>query len=244
MVRTIGSRQGRLVLCLLVGIVSVSSCAKDSPTADGVVNSRDERGVVAEESSVLPFDSLVDWKRYADEVVLATVDAESEIVSESDAEKTEYSLGRRLQLTVTDTYFERIQGPTEASVVSTGWIVSDEKGRREVRAARYSPYGRKYLCRQSLPDAGWRVGLQNHESVVGVSEGRLVVASDAHPGVRTLDGKTLEEFEKLLSSTESDPVATQYSAYNSIDMRAIVGAKPGSDRDSILEQVTPTTTPR
>ena len=208
--------------------------------ACGERSSGDERSgghvVVGQASAPFPYETLEDWKSYADHVAVFTVMDEEEVPFKpaDDASKTEGSIQRKLTLRIDETVWSAADAPAlpaQIKMNAPGWVLHD--GKRSVLRISGVPRvrpGERYLAplvrvETITPPRWWPLyaGAQ-----LLVEHGRIAPNAQADPSLRTeLAGQTVEQVAAAVERQAPDPVAFEHRAKRPYDRFQTVKRQKG-----------------
>lgn len=155
------------------------------------------------------FDSLSDWKSFADWVVVVRVTSEERRPDPAAATSGDSTPSRYVHVTVERILWARDRRPAGSLTFLTyGWI--EASGQEvPVRAAggpRLEVDGRYLMGMIAEP----RVGALSASSVLPVAGGRVQVDGATIGFARSLDGLTVDEVATRLEAARPDPLAAEH----------------------------------
>jgi hypothetical protein len=191
-----------VLFALTVGLGFTAGCG----SAD-----ESQRTVIVDASEGLPFQSLSDWKSYADAVVVLRVTDER---AESDPAAPDSAQIAPLRYVATE--FEEViwsrleQPPTRLDFLTQGWEMLD--GKQVPAASSEGPrleVGERYLA--AVVVGGVRPGVMTASSVLLIDGDTVTAGERSTPFVQSnLEGRSLEDVANAVRAAEPDPLAAKY----------------------------------
>lgn len=183
-----------------------SSCAEEqaAPESEVVVGSGDAR---------YPYDTVSDWKSYADAVAVVTV--ESVKVMPLDAEDAKFGSGlqeRRITVSVDELLWKYPKAPSPGKsiqFVGLPYVVRDGKVlESRMGIAPWMNVGEQFLVPLLRPTGEDWIPI-NVEAAIAVEAGSVSAANNdsGPPFMARLAGLSLDAASKAISAAAADPVA-------------------------------------
>jgi len=225
-VRSSSRRTLSVLLALAVGLGFAAACgsADESPQMATV-----------DASEGLPFESLSDWKSYADAVVVLRVTDER---AESDPAAPDSAQIAPLRYVTTE--FEQViwsrseEQPKRLEFLTQGWEILG--GKRVPAAPSEGPrleVGERYFA--AVVVGGVRPGVMTASSVLLIDGDTVTAGERSTPFVQSnLEGRSLEDVANAVGAAEPDPLAAKYERLPPMDRYSAVVeersslASPGS----------------
>ncbi len=185
---------------------------------------------------MFPFESLSDWRNYADAVVEVEV-AQSTRLSQAapDEDAPDYIL-QRVKVVVTDVLWSRSpELPSEMSLDVPGWFRSSSGAISADAGSEFWGEGSTVVLavvRNQRGYAGYSTG-----SVFRL-DGGTIHTTTRSPAAKALDGLTVDQLAARVRATVPDPVSERYSDRPALERLARVKrAQAGLDPDGPLTPV-------
>lgn len=238
-------RRRALGVAFMALCVFLSACGADGESPASVAGN---------EQKVLPVETIEDWVTYGDRLVVVEATAErASPISEAEREQGEGYSVRQVSMKVISTYWSspetkrtrELKTPTEFTAPNGGSLVKG-KTRKPVRfdGETYAQVGQQYLALlthssialmvdpstrsvSEFEKPSWRVGalLPLKDGVVAPEDDSDGEGPPAHSKLATL---TPDASGELLSTTEPDPAAAQYTDLDPVARYQNVALDSGS----------------
>lgn len=219
------SRTPWLKVALLGLGLAITSCTSAPDQATDPTGPRPAGSVEAESLDLFAFNSLQDWRNWADIVAVVDVEREIEIPpDEKELATGEYLIGRSLDITSVEGIWSRRSFEVEQLTLGTpGWVHSKENGRREILVQdgeRMRAGGSYVVALVRKANGEWT--LLSKDSVLPVAEGRISGSDRLAPAGQELVGATPADIGTRLQALPSDPLVEKYADYAPHDRLGLV----------------------
>ena len=169
--------------------------------------SQDPRQITVSPLETLPFDSVADWRSYADFVAVVTVERERRADDPLQARQTDQDPLRYVTVAVEQTLWSRAETPPRAFEFQTdGWVTSDGK-EVEVRSegAPRIELGQRYVI--GFTHTKGEYAAMTSSSVLPLDGERIHVDARDRAGALSLDELTAAQLRSRILAAKPNPLA-------------------------------------
>lgn len=175
---------------------------------------RDSGTVIVQGAASFPYETMVDWVSYSDQVSVVTVLSEADVPDPSIAQNGEGYIGRELTVRIDQTVWSApgvSPADGELQFVTVGWSVHSDGSRAPAILEGALPLhiGHSYLL--PLARINDKLGPLSPSAIAEVVSSRVeVVGAAPIEALDLIDEDRLAQVASELANTEPDPIAVKY----------------------------------